>query len=115
MQRGQRLAHEPPRGRGALVSGEELLRIRRLVVAFSHEGRAGTRGTKIHTRAENTVSTASIVRDNIATLGRASPPGPVGATRDDSIDPGARPQTLLTVLTQNNSPSSGEDIAAARR
>ena len=49
------------RSRGRLRRAQTFLRVRGIEVAFSREGRAGTWVIRIHTRAENTVSTVSIV------------------------------------------------------
>jgi len=57
---------------------------------FSREGRAGTRVIRIHTRAENTVSTVSIVRDkDHDPRANRPPPTPVGAVCDESRRSGA--------------------------
>ena len=49
----------------------------------------------------STVSTVSIVRDNDHDPRSSQPlPGPIGAAETTAIDPRARPQTVLTVLTQ---------------
>src|SRR6266508_3639711 len=74
----------PPRGReAACVVRRRSLRVRGIEVAFGREGRAGTRVIRIHTRAENTVSTVSIVCDtDHDPRSSQPPPGPVGAARD---------------------------------
>jgi hypothetical protein len=80
----------PARSRGRLRRAQTFLRVRGIEVAFSHEGRAGTRMIRIHTRAENTVSTVSIVCDtDHDPRSSQPPPGPVGAARDDSHRPGS--------------------------
>src|SRR6266700_2789353 len=51
------------------------------------KGRAGTRVIRIHTRAENTVSTVS--DNDHDPRSSQPPPGPVGPARDDSHRPGS--------------------------
>ncbi|SRR6266511_1155535 len=84
------------------------LRTLGIEIVFGREGRLGTRTIRITAVGENrlhdTVSIASRVSDHGAGLKPLSARG-TGAFIA---------QTLLTVLTQNNSPSSGKDIAAAR-
>src|SRR5260370_42637694 len=75
---------------GRLRRAQAFLRVMGVHIAFSREGRAGTRVIRIHTSAENTVSTVSSVcvseRDLCSTR---APPGPVGAARDDTDRPRA--------------------------
>jgi hypothetical protein len=75
---------------GRLRRAQAFLRVMGVHIAFSREGRAGTRVIRIHTSAENTVSTVSSVCDSEHDL-RSSrpPPGPVGAARDDTDRPRA--------------------------
>ena len=77
---------------GRLRRAQPSLRALGIELAFSREGRIGTRVIRIHTRAENTVSTVSTVRDNNHDAGLIqSPPGPVSAPRDDSHHPAVAP------------------------
>jgi hypothetical protein len=67
---------------GRLRRARTFLRVLGIQIGFGREGRAGTRVIRIRTRPENTVS---IVRDNDHDhRSSQSPPGPVGAARDDS-------------------------------
>jgi hypothetical protein len=75
---------------GRLRRAQAFLRVMGVHIAFSREGRAGTRVIRIR-RPENTVSTVStvsIVRDNDHDP-RSSQPPPVRAARDDSRRPEA--------------------------
>jgi hypothetical protein len=74
---------------GRLRRAQAFLRVLGIHIAFSREGRAGARVIRIHTRAENTVSTVSIVRGNDHDLWSSHPPGPAGAARDNSDRPRA--------------------------
>jgi hypothetical protein len=75
---------------GRLRRAQTFLRVLGIHIAFGREGRAGTRVIRIHTRAENTVSTVSIVRNNDHDPRSSQPPpGPVGAAREDSHRPGS--------------------------
>src|SRR5262249_24914795 len=59
-------------------------------LAFRREGRAGTRVIRIHTRAENTVSSVSSIRHADHDPRSSQPsPGAVGAAREDSHRRGA--------------------------
>src|SRR5262249_19472572 len=80
---------------GRLRRAQPFLRARGIQIAFSREGRAGTRVIKIYTRAEDTATTASTVstvRNNNHHAGLIqSPPGPVGPPRDDGLQPAVAP------------------------
>src|SRR2546430_7203517 len=86
------------------------LRTLGIEIVFGREGRLGTRTIRITAVGENrlhdTVSIASRVSDHDHGAGLK----PLSARGTGAFIA----QTLLTVLTQNNSPSSGKDIAAAR-
>src|SRR6516165_5031946 len=75
---------------GRLRRAQTFLRVLGIHIAFSRQGRAGTRMIRIRTIPENTVSTVSIVRDNDYDPWSTQPPrGPVAASRDDSHRPGS--------------------------
>src|SRR5262249_41587134 len=59
---------------GRLRRAQSFLRVLGIDIAFSREGRSGSRVIRIHTRAENTVSTVSIARDNDHDLRPSQPP-----------------------------------------
>ena len=58
---------------GRLRRAQTFLWVLGIHIAFSREGRAGTRVIRIHTRPEDTVSTVSTVRDNEARPGAPEP------------------------------------------
>jgi hypothetical protein len=73
---------------GRLRRAQAFLRMLGIHIAFSREGRAGTRVIRIRTNLENTVSTVSSVRHSDHDAGSIQrPPGPVGADRDVSHRP----------------------------
>jgi hypothetical protein len=77
---------------GRLRRAQTFLRTLGIDIAFSREGRTGSRIIRMRTSLENTVSTVSSVRDCGAEPGsepRSS--GPATAASDDSGRPGARP------------------------
>jgi hypothetical protein len=75
---------------GRLRRAQTFLRALGIEVAFSREGRAGSRVIRIRTSAEKTVSTVSSVRDNDQEPRSSQPPRrPVGAARDERHRPGA--------------------------
>jgi hypothetical protein len=101
---------------GRLRRAQTFLRALGIDVAFSREGRAGSRVIRIRTRAESTVSIVSSVRHNDHDSGAIQPPpGPVGADRDVSHRPASRPQTMLTVLTQTPPLGSGNGEPASEQ
>src|SRR5438552_2996844 len=59
---------------GRLPRAQAFLRVLGIDVAFGREGRAGTRVIRIHTRAENTVSTISTVSSVRHNNGLCQPP-----------------------------------------
>jgi hypothetical protein len=74
---------------GRLRRAQPFLRVLGIDIAFSREGRSGSRVIRIRTRAENTVSTVSIVRDNDHDLRPSQPPHEaVDAARGDRRRPG---------------------------
>jgi hypothetical protein len=74
---------------GRLRRAQTFLRALGIHIAFAREGRAGTRVIRIHTRAENTVSSVSNVRHAGHDPRSSQPsPGVVGAARDDGRRPG---------------------------
>jgi hypothetical protein len=78
---------------GRLRRAQPFLRALGIHIAFSRQGRAGTRMIRIRTRPENTVSTVSSVGDNDHDPGSRQPsPWPLGAVRDKSH----RPETAAT-------------------
>src|SRR5262249_58660053 len=80
---------------GGLRRAQPSFGARGIQIAFSREGRAGTRVIRIYTRAEDTATTASTVstvRNNNHHAGLIqSPPGPVGPPRDDGLQPAVAP------------------------
>src|SRR5205823_3684390 len=60
---------------GRLRRAQAFLRVLGIDVAFGREGRAGTRVIRIHTRAENTVSTIGTVSSVRHNNGLCQPPG----------------------------------------
>ena len=77
---------------GRLRRAQPFLRALGIQIAFSREGRAGTRVIRIYMRAEDTATTASTVSNNNHHAGLLqSPPGPVGAPRDDGHQPAVAP------------------------
>ena len=77
---------------GRLRRAQPFLRALGIQIAFSREGRAGTRVIRIYMRAEDTATTASTVSNNNHHAGLIqSPPGPVGAPRDDGHQPALAP------------------------
>src|SRR5262245_53085681 len=75
---------------GRLRRAQTFLRVLGIHIAFSREGRAGTRVIRIHTRPEGTVSTVSVRHNDHDPGPNERPPGPVGAAGDDSHRPGVR-------------------------
>ena len=75
---------------GRLRRAQPFLRGLGVHIAFSREGRAGTRVIRIHTRPEDTVSTVSIRHNDQNSGSNERPPGPVAPARDDSHRPGVR-------------------------
>jgi hypothetical protein len=75
---------------GRLRRAQTFLRGLGIHIAFSREGRAGTRVIRIHTRPEDTVSTVSVRHNDQDPGSNELPPGPVDAARDDSHRPGVR-------------------------
>src|SRR5262245_10302677 len=75
---------------GRLRRAQPFLRGLGIHIAFSREGRAGTRVIRIHTRPEDTVSTVSVRHNDHDPEPNERPPGPVGAARDDGHRPGVR-------------------------
>jgi hypothetical protein len=87
---------------GRLRRAQTFLRALGIEVAFSREGRAGSRVIRIRTSAEKTVSTVSSVRDNDQEPRSSQPPRrPVGAARDERHRPGAVAADDAAGLTQN--------------
>ena len=75
---------------GRLRRAQTFLRALGIEIAFSREGRAGSRVIRMRTTLEHTVSTVSTVRDNGSRSGSGPPPvGPAGAVCDDNRRPGA--------------------------
>jgi hypothetical protein len=69
---------------GHLRRAQTFLRAVGIEIAFSREGRAGSRVIRMRTSLENTVSTVSSVRDNGGVSGSADrSPGPVGPICND--------------------------------
>ena len=97
---------------GRLRRAQTFLRALGIDIAFSREGRAGSRVIRIRATHETTVSTVSSVRHNGSQSGSGQPPpAPTGAVprdhcRADLAGRGpaeacpSRSQTMLTVLTQ---------------
>src|SRR5262249_13773013 len=75
---------------GSLRRAQPFLRGLGIYIAFSREGRGGTRVIRIHTRPEDTVSTVSVRHNDHDPEPNERPPGPVGAARDDGHRPGVR-------------------------
>jgi hypothetical protein len=75
---------------GRLRRAQPFLRALGIHIAFSREGRAGTRVIRIHTRPEDTVSTVSVRHNDHDPESNERPPRPLGAARDDSHRPGVR-------------------------
>jgi hypothetical protein len=73
---------------GRLRRAQTFLRVLGIHIAFSREGRAGSRVIRIRTNLENTVSTVSSVGHNHHDAGSIQPPrGPVGADPNGSHRP----------------------------
>jgi hypothetical protein len=75
---------------GRLRRVQPFLRALGIHIAFTREGRGGTRVIRIHTRLEDTVSTVSVRHNDHDPGSNERPPGPLGAARDDSRGPGVR-------------------------
>ena len=95
---------------GHLRRAQTFLRALGIEIAFSREGRAGSRVIRMRTSLENTVSTVSSVSAGAGPSSELHSRGPAGAVCDDSRRPGSRP--TLQVPSRAADDADGADAKA---
>jgi hypothetical protein len=103
-----------PKNPRALAShlrrAQTFLRALGIDIAFSREGRAGSRVIRMRTSLENTVSTVSSVRDSAGAGSEQHSSGPASGVGDDSGRPSLRPTLQVPSTTADD--ADGADAKA---